>query len=69
MSIRTSLHDGLGVIATNELGQIIQAYGGTNPSGVPGYLPACLFQNTTDGKLYRNSGSVTSCTFTEVGDA
>ena len=34
------------------------------PSGKAGYNKGCLLIETTNGYLYQNTGSVTSCTFT-----
>ena len=42
--------------------------GATVPSSVDGYQPSCLFQDTTNGVVYVNEGSVTSCDFNALGD-
>lgn len=55
------------VAYSNELGQILHAFGNTVPSdGAAGYLPGAIFQHT-DGSggtvFYVNDGSVTSADF------
>lgn len=40
---------------------------GSIPSVVAGYAVGCLLIDTTTGHLYVNTGSITSCTFNDVG--
>jgi len=45
----------------------IVSHGASVPSAVAGYAKGCIFIDTTNGVLYHNEGSATSCTFTAVG--
>jgi hypothetical protein len=57
-----------GIMKSPDLGGKIQNWGPTTPTNTTaGYPKGSLFQNTTDGKLYINTGTAASCTFEEVG--
>lgn len=55
------------VIAENELGHVLIAFGTAQPAdGKPGYATGCLYLHTDGGAgtaLYVNEGSATSCDF------
>jgi hypothetical protein len=55
--------DGILVVELNELNQVRRCEGAAAPSAKTGYAMGCEFINTTTGATYRNTGSVTSCTF------
>jgi len=42
---------------------LLSASGATVPSAVYGYQPGCIFQDTTNGAIYVNEGTLASCTF------
>jgi len=73
MADRFRNQDGQQVIAENELGHVLLAFGDVPPTdGVPGYATGCLFIHT-DGSagtaLYANEGTVTSADFDAVSVA
>lgn len=48
---------------------LLSSSGATVPTdGTDGYQPSCFFQDTTNGVMYVNEGSVTSCDFNALGD-
>jgi hypothetical protein len=44
-----------------------ECYGTSVPSATAGYAMGCTFFNTSTGHIYVNTGSITSCTFNDVG--
>jgi hypothetical protein len=45
---------------------LLLASGASVPSAVYGYQPGALFQDTTNGVLYVNEGTLASCTFAQI---
>ena len=56
--------DGVIVVELNELNQVRRGEGATAPSSKAGYAIGGSFVNTTNGAVYRNTGTAASCTFT-----
>jgi hypothetical protein len=67
MSRPLNLHSADGVIAREDGGDILLAYGKTVPAdGASGYATGCLFQHTDGGAgtaLFVNEGTNTSANF------
>lgn len=47
--------------------KVVACHGTSIPSAEAGYAVGCTFKNDTTGHLYVNQGSVTSCTFNDLG--
>lgn len=54
-------------VVKNVSGKKTLVFGLDIPSAVAGYAVGCLFIKTDTGATYRNTGTVTSCTFTLIG--
>jgi hypothetical protein len=68
--IRTGANNGTVVVKETD-GQYItkcECATGSIPSAAAGYKVGCILTDTTTGKLYYNSNSVTSCTFNSIAD-
>ncbi len=56
--------------ATAGGGKVIQIWeSGAKPASVPGYAMGCLLiiANGADAGMYKNNGTIDSCTFVDVG--
>lgn len=59
--------DGVIVRTKDDLGKVLDCSGTiAPPSGKAGYAIGCFYRKS-DGTMYRNTGSATSCTFTQIG--
>lgn len=59
--------DGVFVRIKDEQDKVIDCFGTVAPpSGKAGYAVNCIYRKS-DGSMYRNTGSITSCTFTQLG--
>jgi hypothetical protein len=67
-SFSTPLNSTVDVQLTDKNGNIMLAYG-TAPSATAGYAVGCMFIVTSSGKVFSNTGTVASCTFTAVSTA
>lgn len=55
----------MGIEAAKCDGKIF-ANGTAVPSGKPGFAKGCIFVDTKTGNVYKNTGTLTSCTFTAI---
>ena len=67
MSQRHAVQDATGVVATDDGGDILIVATGTSPGSSAGYQTGCLWIDTSGKKLYINTNTTSSATWTVVG--
>lgn len=65
---RGTFHSEMSMIETPE-GYALYIKNGTPTNGIADYAPGCVAIDTTNGYVYRNSGTKTSAVWTQLGDA